>query len=156
MQWETSITEWCIWTFMLKIINQWEKTNGPASSQVSLAVPRTAHLNGRQKTCPPNALVLSSCVIPLYHLYLMLDQKNPIRHQFTWSRSVSVPNHSRNQPRNSLLASYHWSERGLGITRVAQGIYFITFANWSVKCSSTLFLSINCFRSMQKYSTAVQ
>lgn len=76
MQWETSITEQCAWTTMLKIVNYWKKPMGQSVARFLLLFLEQPTWMGDKRLSPHNGLILSPCIIPICHLYLMLDQKN--------------------------------------------------------------------------------
>lgn len=112
MQWETSITEQCIWTAMLKTVNQWEKTMGQSAARcLSLFLEQPTWMGGKRLVLH-NALILFSCIILIYHLLSQVGSKNPVRHQLTQSRSMSVPSCSRNQSLDFLLLSSQHSTTG--------------------------------------------
>lgn len=110
-RWETSITEQCIWTTMLKIINEW-KNYGPVSSQVSLAVPRTAHLNGRQNSCPSQCIDSFFLYNPHPPPVSHVGSKKPIRHSSLTPAPRLFQTIAGISPRTFLLVSYQQSTTG--------------------------------------------
>lgn len=112
---------------MLKTIDQWK--NPWTSQQAGVRIWRFLEqpLNRRQKNFPLQRITPSPCIIPIYHLYLVLYHKI-IRQQLSQTSSMSFPNYSKNNgPWAFLLVSYHQNtagDQGVGTGRVAWCIYF--------------------------------
>lgn len=61
---------------MLKTVKPRKKPIGQSADRCLLLFLEQPIWMGGKRPALRNALILSSCIVPIYHLYLVLDQKN--------------------------------------------------------------------------------